>query len=426
MQAQRDPLIGKDCFTKVNHYYQKGHHQVQHALELDERREPSIDEYNACLVTFQQGLNVQVPGRGENQTKANKLKDKIRRNVSQIKGRIDDLKSEATTTTTTSKSNAKKKQPARPPPSKASLKRNGPDKLTIPGIDKAMIERILGELLTPDSKHSFDRVIGNEAAKQALRDMIMLPAIRPDLFTGLLAPAKGLLLYGPPGNGKTLLVKALAAEMPDCNFFSISASSLTSKWVGDGEKMVKALFAVARFIQPTIIFIDEIDSLLTTRESSSESLRRLQTEFLVQFDGAATSSDDKVTIIGATNLPHELDEAVLRRFPKRIHIPLPNEPDRERLLHLLLAEHRHKISKGELRFIASKLDGYSSSDITQLAKDAATAPLRELSSEQIQRIKELRGLECRDFADSMQRIRPSTTKQTTSQLAKWTQLYGHQ
>lgn len=106
-----------------------------------------------------------------------------------------------------------------------------------------MIERILGELLTPDSKNSFNRVIGNEAAKQALRDMIMLPAMRPDLFTGLLSPAKGLLLYGPPGNGKTLLVKALAAEMPDCNFFSISASSLTSKWVGEGEKMVKALFA---------------------------------------------------------------------------------------------------------------------------------------------------------------------------------------
>ena len=92
--------------------------------------------------------------------------------------------------------------------------------------------------------------------------------------------------------------------MPDTNFFNISASSLTSKWVGDSEKMVKTLFAVAKYIQPTVIFIDEIDSLLTARsDNDSDSIRRLKTEFLIQFDGAATSTEDKVTIIGATNLP---------------------------------------------------------------------------------------------------------------------------
>ena len=138
MQAQRDPLIGKDCFAKVSHYYRHGHQQVQHALELDERGEPSIDDYNSGLVTFQQGLNVQVPGRGENQTKANQLKEKIRRNVSQIKERIDDLKSESTTKATT-KPKIKKKIPVRPPPSKATVKRNGPDKLTIPGVEKVLI-----------------------------------------------------------------------------------------------------------------------------------------------------------------------------------------------------------------------------------------------------------------------------------------------
>ena len=138
---------------------------------------------------------------------------------------------------------------------------------------------------------------------------------------------------------------------------------------------------------------------MTSRtDSSSDSLRRLQTEFLVQFDGAATSSEDKITIIGATNLPQgnfwprlrvtkisELDEAVLRRFPKRIHIPLPTDEDRQRLLALLLKNQKHSISDKDLRLISAHLEGYSSSDITQLAKDAAMAPLRELSAAQVQK-----------------------------------------
>lgn len=114
-----------------------------------------------------------------------------------------------------------------------------------------------------------------------------------------------MLLYGPPGNGKTLLAKALAAEMPDAKFFNISASSLTSKWVGEGEKMVRALFSIAREMQPCIIFMDEVDSLLSSRSSNEgDAIKRLKTEFLVQFDGAGTNKEDKVTIVAATNLPH--------------------------------------------------------------------------------------------------------------------------
>ena len=202
--------------------------------------------------------------------------------------------------------------------------------------------------------------------------------------------------------------------MPDTNFFNISASSLTSKWVGDSEKMVKTLFAVAKYIQPTVIFIDEIDSLLTARsDNDSDSIRRLKTEFLIQFDGAATSAEDKVTIIGATNLPQskfcmdklgthhtsstrftylglifivlELDEAVLRRFPKRILVSLPIESDRADLLRMLMTKQRNEITDRDLREIAKRLQNYSSSDITQLAKDAAMAPMRELSTEQVKK-----------------------------------------
>ena len=144
--------------------------------------------------------------------------------------------------------------------------------------------------------------------------MIIMPLVRPELFRGLTSPPKGLLLFGPPGTGKTLIGKAIANESKSC-FFSISSSSLTSKWIGQGEKMVKTLFAVAAYNSPAIVFIDEVDSILTKRsEGENEASRRMKTEILVQLDGAKEGGN--VLIIGATNRPGELDDAARRRWER--------------------------------------------------------------------------------------------------------------
>lgn len=172
------------------------------------------------------------------------------------------------------------------------------------------------------------------------------------------------------GNGKTLLARAVANEC-SATFFSISAASLTSKYVGDGEKMVRALFAVARELQPSIIFMDEIDSLLSERsQSEHEASRRLKTEFLIQFDGLPTgnSESEKIVVMAATNRPTDLDEAALRRFPKRVYVTLPDFDTRLSLLSSLLQKQNSPLNEDELKTLARLTDGYSGSDLTALAR----------------------------------------------------------
>eukprot|EP00095_Tigriopus_kingsejongensis_P010920 maker-scaffold238_size242079-snap-gene-1.20 protein:Tk10920 transcript:maker-scaffold238_size242079-snap-gene-1.20-mRNA-1 annotation:"spastin-like isoform x1" len=191
---------------------------------------------------------------------------------------------------------------------------------------------LLASVIAGQTGIGFDDVIGQAKAKQSLREAVILPILRPELFDGLRTPARGLLLFGPPGNGKTLLVKALASEA-QVTLFNITAATLTSKFVGEGEKMMKALFELAAKRAPAIVFIDEIDSLLSERQDRDhEASTRMKTEFLAGFDGVQTNTQSHVLVIGATNRPEKLDMAALRRFSKRIFVGMPEYPDRLSLL----------------------------------------------------------------------------------------------
>ena len=223
-----------------------------------------------------------------------------------------------------------------------------------------------------------------------------------------------------------MLAKAVAHEA-NCKFFNISAASLTSKYVGDGEKLVRALFAVALHLQPSIIFIDEIDSLLFERkENDHEASRRLKTEFLTQFDGMQSSSEDRILVMGATNRPFELDNAALRRFPKRIYIGLPDLETRVAMIGKLLNSQPHTLSAGSIGELAKLTDGYSGSDLTALAKDAALEPIREKSVEDLKRMtaNRIRPLTFGDFRQALAKIRQSTAKSGLAQLEKWNQEFG--
>ncbi|KAM3929475.1 fidgetin-like protein 1 [Leptodactylus fuscus] len=293
-------------------------------------------------------------------------------------------------------------------------------------IEPKMIELIMSEIMDHGPPLNWDDIAGLEFAKTTIKEIVVWPMLRPDIFTGLRGPPKGILLFGPPGTGKTLIGKCIACQS-GATFFSISASSLTSKWVGEGEKMVRALFTVARCHQPAVIFIDEIDSLLSQRgEGEHESSRRIKTEFLVQLDGATTSSEDRILVVGATNRPQEIDEAARRRLVKRLYIPLPEASARKQIVVSLMSQENCSLCEKEVDDIVQQADGFSGADMTQLCREAALGPIRSLQTFDISTISsdQVRPIAYIDFQNALQTVRPSVSKQDLELYEQWNKTFG--
>lgn len=263
-----------------------------------------------------------------------------------------------------------------------------------PGIDEAAAKQILNDIVVQGDEVHWGDVAGLEIAKNALRETVVYPFLRPDLFMGLREPARGMLLFGPPGTGKTMLARAVATESRS-TFFSISASSLTSKYLGESEKLVKALFGLARALAPSIIFVDEIDSLLSQRSGSGEheATRRIKTEFLIQWSDlqrAAAGRDmtekdkergdaNRVLVLAATNLPWAIDEAARRRFVRRQYIPLPEPHTRETQLRTLLGQQTHRLSSDDIQKLVESTEGELLSPWLRGRAGRLTRPTRQAS-----------------------------------------------
>jgi len=250
------------------------------------------------------------------------------------------------------------------------------------GCDPELVKRIENEIMDCGLPLTFEDVAGLDGAKRAITEMVIWPMRRPDLFVGLRRLAKGMLLFGPPGTGKTMIGRAIASSC-DATFFAISASSLTSKWIGESEKLVRTLFAVAGHREPSIVFVDEVDSLLSQRSADeNEASRRLKTEFLVQLEGVDSSkAAERVLVVGATNKPHELDEAARRRFVKRFYVPLPDAAARRVLFRTLLAKNQHALTAAQIDDdLVTRTDGFSGADCRNLCQEAAMGPVRDVGA----------------------------------------------
>eukprot|EP01056_Protomagalhaensia_sp_Gyna25_P000100 Protomagalhaensia_sp_Gyna_25__99@NODE_104_length_5238_cov_68_434891_g81_i0_p2_GENE_NODE_104_length_5238_cov_68_434891_g81_i0NODE_104_length_5238_cov_68_434891_g81_i0_p2_ORF_typecomplete_len441_score62_21AAA/PF00004_29/1_1e40RuvB_N/PF05496_12/3_9e12RuvB_N/PF05496_12/95AAA_5/PF07728_14/1_7e09AAA_22/PF13401_6/4_7e07AAA_2/PF07724_14/2_3e07TniB/PF05621_11/0_0036TniB/PF05621_11/0_33AAA_16/PF13191_6/2_4e06IstB_IS21/PF01695_17/3_2e06AAA_25/PF13481_6/0_011AAA_25/PF13481_6/0_3AAA_14/PF13173_6/0_00012AAA_1 len=218
---------------------------------------------------------------------------------------------------------------------------------------------------------------GLQSVKQIIKSKVIQPMLRPDLHQGLFKAARGILFYGPPGTGKTTLAKWIATEC-HADFFCVSTSSLISKYHGETETTVKTLFLVCQKLAPSIVFIDEIDSILGKRTDKEEDATvRMKNQVLQMMDGFTTNSESSVLVLGATNRPDSLDEAVLRRFSKRIYVPLPDIESRKAQLSSILYNHAKSLNQkpllsvDDLHQIAIQLQGFNGSDIHALCTKAA-------------------------------------------------------
>lgn len=242
---------------------------------------------------------------------------------------------------------------------------------------------IASHLVVPENiSVSWDSIAGLDHVCQEIKESLVFPVCHRDMFSGsaLYQAPKGVLLYGPPGCGKTLIAKATAKEA-GMRFINLDVAMLTDKWYGESQKLASAVFSLAVKIQPCIIFIDEIDSFLRARNSSDhEATAMMKTQFMMLWDGLNTESDSTVIVMGATNRPQDLDKAILRRMPAQFHIGLPNEDQRLKILQLILRQ--EKLSRDvEYAQLARMTNGYSGSDLREMCRNASVYRIRKVMRE---------------------------------------------
>ncbi|KAI8371670.1 P-loop containing nucleoside triphosphate hydrolase protein [Radiomyces spectabilis] len=291
-------------------------------------------------------------------------------------------------------------------------------------------ERIIaGEIIhSDDISVSFSEIGGLDDIAEDLREAVIYPLCYPELYaesSDLLGAPGGVLLYGPPGCGKTMLAKALAKES-GATFINLRISSLTDKYYGESNKLVDAVFSLAKKVEPCIIFIDEIDALFRERrDSDHDATNMIKTGFMTLWDGLATHKNPRIVLLGATNRPHDIDTAILRRMPKRYAVKLPSASQRRAILEILLKD-TQLAPDFDMRELVQRTAGCSGSDLKELCRNAAMVPIREYirssgqlskgskASEDLENLRgskvELRPLGVQDFYKS-QRADPAASSQ---------------
>ncbi|XP_019647583.1 PREDICTED: spastin-like [Branchiostoma belcheri] len=474
---------GDPALTRQRAYQKKAFEFISRALKIDEensgQKQQAIDLYKKGIAELEKGIAVECRGHGEEYDRARKLREKMLTNLGMARDRLDLLE-----TVLASCSDDTSDQCDRDKPSKSTRVTgvNAPVSKKVPmanksstlprasrvhsygggGSSKSHSPQPLRKKVSPVNDDTSDQCDRDKPSKSTRvpplppsqqgaqlrrgwqqqksqppsplrKKSLQSTANRENRAPGkTTAPGRGSPRVTAPSKKKLASLKNVDSKLANIILDQVIDSRIKNTWdkmsaVGEGEKLVKALFSVARELQPSIIFMDEIDSLLCERrEGEHDASRRLKTEFLLEFDGVHSGNDDRILVMGATNRPQELDDAVLRRFAKRVYVQLPELETRVVIMSRLLKKHNNPLNQKELQNLARQTEGYSGSDLTNLAKDAALGPIRELDPAQVKSMPadKIRNIRYSDFVDSLKRIRRSVPQNSLSSFEQWNRDYG--
>lgn len=293
------------------------------------------------------------------------------------------------------------------------------------GKTKTESDTFKDAIVVEDTNIGWADIGGIEKAKESIKEATVWPLRRPDLFKGARKPWHGILLFGPPGCGKTLLAKAVSNKA-EASFFNVDSATILSKWFGKSEKLTKKLFTEARNRAPSIIYLDEVESIAGKRKTTQhEAMNRVKTVFLSQMDGI-NSSNERIIVIGSTNLPEEIDMAFRRRFEKRIFVPPPNQEARKEILKIHLRD-TEITSDVDLDEIARKTEGFSGHDLELLVREAAMNPIRELASKKLLSKEDVkvRKVNMKDFRAAIKKRKPSLDKKEIEHYREWAKKFAN-
>ncbi|XP_013856953.1 fidgetin isoform X1 [Austrofundulus limnaeus] len=291
--------------------------------------------------------------------------------------------------------------------------------------DSSLVEMVNSEILQQGSPVDWCDIAGLDMAKAAIKEEILWPILRPDMFSGLATLPRSLLLFGPQGTGRTLLARCMASQL-GAAFLRLSSSALVTKWLGEGDKIIQASFLVARCRQPAVVFVSDVDLLLSAQLSEESPVNHLKAELLIQLDSILSSAEDHVLVVCSTSKPEEIPETLRRYFTKRLLIPLPDGTARHQIISQVLSQHNYCLSDKEISLLVQRTEGFSGLDVAQLCQEALVGSLHGIPAADLSSIhpSQMRLVSYQDFDNVFCKFQPSLSQKELDVYTEWNKMFG--